>query len=474
MVKRIKQLNVVNGSATVTYNIGDINAINITYSNLCSLRNNNGLIPGTFYRITDYTTIISQTNTQSANHAFDIIVRADAANKLNENAYAALHSGDTYFASSKLESWQLKYCLDNDTNRFAWASSSGKGVVYWMKDEWDNECPYDFKNIRFTIGSDTNAGIANGKYYFTFSSVSGTSDSTINDLSLNGTRCYGNKIATSYENGVISLYANIFRNTSSSNVHCCHNTIKAGSYSNRFNNGCQYNILDKGCFSNSFSASCVYNIFGDICHSNTLNSSCEKNTFGNFCRNNSFGTSCRNNIIGNESYSNTLGASCNRNKMAANCFSNTLGSSCNDNTLNVGCYSNTIGNNSFGTTLGAGCYNNILGQSNSNNLFGSFCGNINFGNNCHTIIIETRCTNIIFGSSTSSLKTNIRNIKVEAGNQNIYLNCSATTSTAAYFQNVTLVQGANTTTSYKTITHTTAGDNFKTTYQNASSTTKNV
>lgn len=28
-------------------------------------------------------------------------------------------------------------------------SSNYKGVVYYMKDEWNNECPYDFKNIKF-------------------------------------------------------------------------------------------------------------------------------------------------------------------------------------------------------------------------------------------------------------------------------------------------------------------------------------
>ena len=40
--------------------------------------------------------------------------------------------------------------MDNDTNRFGWTDeSNGKGVIYYMKDEWNNECPYDFKNIQF-------------------------------------------------------------------------------------------------------------------------------------------------------------------------------------------------------------------------------------------------------------------------------------------------------------------------------------
>lgn len=31
---------------------------------------------------------------------------------------------------------------------------AGKGVIYYMKDEWDNECHYDFKNIMFKRSAD--------------------------------------------------------------------------------------------------------------------------------------------------------------------------------------------------------------------------------------------------------------------------------------------------------------------------------
>ena len=50
--------------------------------------------------------------------------------------------------------------MDNDKKRFAWAdnSSVGRGVVYYMKDEFNNECPYDFKNIQYKLYSiDTGA-----------------------------------------------------------------------------------------------------------------------------------------------------------------------------------------------------------------------------------------------------------------------------------------------------------------------------
>ena len=128
----------------------------ITYAELKALRDAGGLLVGRKYRITDFVTTTTQTDTRSAGHAFDIIVVADDVSTLNENARAVLHEGDTYFADCKLNAWELKYCLDNDTTRFAWAdATNGKGVVWWMKDEWDNECYYDFKNIQYKLYAGT-------------------------------------------------------------------------------------------------------------------------------------------------------------------------------------------------------------------------------------------------------------------------------------------------------------------------------
>ena len=50
--------------------------------------------------------------------------------------------------NANIPAWELKYSLDNDTTKYAWADEiNGKGVIYWLKDEYGNECPYDFKNI---------------------------------------------------------------------------------------------------------------------------------------------------------------------------------------------------------------------------------------------------------------------------------------------------------------------------------------
>lgn len=125
-----------------------------TYAELKSMRDNGTLTPGMWYRITDYVCTTTQSNTISAGNKFDVIVLATGINSLSEQARAINHTpqeGETdYFANSNLSAWQMWYCLDNDTNRFAWAdSTNGKGVIYRMIDEWGNECGYDFKNIMY-------------------------------------------------------------------------------------------------------------------------------------------------------------------------------------------------------------------------------------------------------------------------------------------------------------------------------------
>jgi hypothetical protein len=135
----------------------------ITWDTLKALRDSGKLQKGLRYRITDYRCTTLQTDTRSAQHPFDIIVTALSSSMLSEKALAILHDGDTYFANSKLQGWQLWYCLDNDVTRFAWAdATNGKGVVYRMIDEFGNDCPYDFKNIqfkRYKISSVNNSNI---------------------------------------------------------------------------------------------------------------------------------------------------------------------------------------------------------------------------------------------------------------------------------------------------------------------------
>lgn len=135
----------------------------VTYEELVELRNNNNLIPGKQYRIIDYITTTVQENTRSAGHQFDIIVTALNDNTLSEMASAIKHKGDTYFtnANANLSAWQIWYNIDNDVNKFAWADEeNGKGVIYRMIDDNNNDCSFDFKNIMFLRRDE--------EFYYTF------------------------------------------------------------------------------------------------------------------------------------------------------------------------------------------------------------------------------------------------------------------------------------------------------------------
>ena len=99
-----------------------------TWAQLKDARDAGNLIPGQYYRITDYVTTVNGatiTNARSAGHPFDILVRADSANTLNEQAWAVRHDGDTYFKDARLEAWGLKYRLDN----VQWSKQAGTYVT---------------------------------------------------------------------------------------------------------------------------------------------------------------------------------------------------------------------------------------------------------------------------------------------------------------------------------------------------------
>ena len=113
------------------------NSINITTKEIISLRDTNKLIPSQTYHITDYVSHYDEFEVESAKHPYDLIVTASSLNSFFEDAKATIHEGDTYFAQNDLSKWQLK--VDNNLK------------VLWLRDEFNNEAPYDFKNVLFPV-----------------------------------------------------------------------------------------------------------------------------------------------------------------------------------------------------------------------------------------------------------------------------------------------------------------------------------
>ena len=408
-------------------------AVSITYAALKALRDGGNLVPGTWYRITDYVCTTTQDNTQSANHAFDIIVRADDASHLNENGYAAHHTGDTYFATCKLEAWELKYSLDNDTNRFAWADEeNGKGVIFYMKDEWGNIAPFDFKNMLFTRDSEwfgdheTWAGDVLGEvpetdlHFYFLSWV--TEDGEVQDASIvcqtltndEGayTGVYDNEIkeTTAYDMGITedaTSTAFALPCTIIVSSYAYEDGVFYGCYGNKFGNNCYNNTFGNDCGGNTFGSDCSYNSFGNGCSGNTFGNYCSYNSFGNGCGDNSFGNSCGGNTFGNECFNNSFGN---------NCYDNTFGNGCSGNTFGNGCGNNSFGNGFQNNTFGNDCDRNSFGNYCNSNSFGNYCQNNTLGNYCQTITVFDGVQNCsVTGGSQSAPVKNAQILNGTAG-----------------------------------------------------------
>lgn len=345
-----------------------------TYSELKRLRDESKLVGGMQYRITDYDCVVDETiyGIKSAHHPFDIIVTADDESHLNIKARAVMHEGDTYFANSNLEQWEIWYCLDEPLNYVNVNDPEFRGVITRMIDEFNNDVSYDFKNIQFVryalvdnegehspafdeslIGMYAGTwlmrdeawgnpfedyGIDYNDYVYAYTFSMFDEDGEIIDSSLDGSENY--------------VSGNIFEpcNISKEEWYEEETWEEDGE---EFTDIEYWNppISDtvfwgQGCYANTF---------GQYCNSNTFGAYCYTNTFGQYCNNNTFGDSCSDNIFGCQCDSNTFVHECRYNTFGQHCHNNTFGQGCFYNTFREECYGNIL-DFSRRNTFGSGCY----------------------------------------------------------------------------------------------------------------------
>ena len=324
----------------------------VTYNELKNLQDNKLLIPGSVYRITDYITTSTQVNTRSAGHPFDILVTALDSKTLDEHTKALPHEGDTYFAESNLEGWQLWYTLDNDNTRFAWADENGKGVIYRLIDENGNDAPYDFKNIQMLDANNSE----DTTYYYTF-------DSKGVDHSLNGSKCFNNEI-NKYIDGTQRVNRIIFK---------CNN---AEVSTNFFDFEC-YNNTMGSCDHMKFGRECYGNVFGGLNHLCT------------------FDTKFRNNVVGSETQSIQVGQGASNNNFANCIYYSTFGNYFRNNKLPKYLYYSSFGHY---------VQNIILGENEDN-----------LGQYMRFLTFENNVTYINLYKTDATTKTYMENIKICSG-----------------------------------------------------------
>ena len=292
------------GSGNISIS-GGASLTSITYSDLKYLKDHGQLTPGAYYRITDYTATVNSSMSswaRSAGHVFDIIVKADSTSTLNENATAVYPDADYYWDNYDVwpEGWQIKYSIYNNTDRFDWADqTNGKGVIYYMKDEWGNECFYDFKNIQFKRLLDVYSDGYSNPWIYTFAAYDVSEDAF-----------YDASLTNGWTGGQGSYY--LFKNV-------CKNNILRYGYTENETDGYVPLKLSRIYFYQQFDSSGSSDYGGYNCQNNTFN----------FIQNSQFYDYCNNNVF---TYSSdvVVRGSCNDNRFgkvtftALDCYNNDI------------------------------------------------------------------------------------------------------------------------------------------------------
>lgn len=321
---------------------------------------------------------------------------------------------------------------------------NGKGVIYRLIDEFNNDIKYDFKNIQFK------RTITEGAY----------------DEEGDDTWCYTLNV---WHKGMCQD-ASIVGNTLPND-----DDFVSGVYNNKFGYATAYDLslagVDTFAFAlgNNVLLSLVEddgyygtfsNIVGDNFYLNTIGSSFHSNSIGNYVYDNLINIYFDSNTIGNHFRGNTIGPGFEANTIGNHFVTNIIGDDFHLNTIGHKFVSNTIGNY---------VHDNIVGNNFHSSIIGNYFTHNTIGNDFDHNTIGT------MNGDTATTKDYVRYISVEDGVEYVDITTSATTSLSAYLQNIIIGKGvAGTFSSRKTITHPTVNDAFQTTYLPTGSTEVNV
>ncbi|MGM9972061.1 MAG: hypothetical protein ACI35W_06600 [Anaeroplasmataceae bacterium] len=371
---------------------------NVSYDTLINLVNNNQLDANKLYKINDYETIVKSDNEyMSANHKFDIVVRAIDSSNLDENAVAVKSTRDSYFDNSNLASWDIKYSIYNNTNLYEWASSNGKGVIYYMKDEYDNEFPYDFKNILFKRYKVT--GVSNeasneflGNYYAFKDCYGCTYDQndykwcyTFEDLdnpNPNDALITASRPIVSNHMGIYHMGTD-FKQRGLNNIvfYSTASSVETVDWDGRqckdnyFNSECHHWTLGGDFTQNTIESCSRYNIIGQSFNHNDISTDFQYNIIGQAARFNTFDGDFSHNIVGKAAMANQFHNVINYNIFGDNFMVNTV----YEMVLNC-----EFKNNISMFTVGKYCRNCVVDSNISTSSLGDNCANVKIQNDSET------------------------------------------------------------------------------------------
>lgn len=226
---------------------------------------NGQLVPGGLYEITDYHATVRGDMEGVAvigdGYTFRLVLRASTASSFDHKVVAIYRNFNPQHAIYIEQAWQVWYDIDNDTSRYNWASSNGKGVIYRMIDEKGNDCPYDFKQIVFSADSISHLRDINGyngdmddtpAFFYTFSELQSNNRIVDNSSLHNSSNSQNNIISPSFDtNGyTLMLKKNVF-------ISCCSG--------NKISENCTGNVVRKSTNVQLIKL-CNNNLLGEYCN----------------------------------------------------------------------------------------------------------------------------------------------------------------------------------------------------------------
>ena len=113
---------------------------------------------------------------------------------------------DTYFDNSKLDAWELKYCLDNDTNRFTWAQEGGVKYAAIRSDYFG----YDettFLFVRYPEGDGLHTGLYENYFQTAWALVNNSENLSIDNTDVDWTDIDTTKLLYTNNVDVITIDA---------------------------------------------------------------------------------------------------------------------------------------------------------------------------------------------------------------------------------------------------------------------------
>lgn len=430
-----------------------LNAVSITYKELKNLRDSGKLVKGRSYQIIDYITTSKDATTKVIWHPFDIIVTATNNNELSEIAYAAKHQfaegeEDLYYNKCNLIAWELRYILDNDATRYSWVDDNyevlipfetykkgdtitvnnykelsdtnkvncqqiGKGVIYYMKDEFNNECSYDFKSIlfeRFFIQAPAVTNIyqdwINNNYYSALSKTLEKQLTIIPYTSLNN------------DGDITRFYYTFDTGSSTEPVDLTWYNAQEGKNTcrdNHFAYACNlYNVVSDGEAIISIDKNKIVlgnNVFiGTEFVSNTCSDQgFSYNTILNGAKYNSFRGNFAFNIIGENFINNVFGHDCKLNILAENFQYNTTGNKFQRNCIIQNNRDNLYKESFIRNSLSQAITDNIFGNNINNSTFPDFFKNNELGGDT----IELKISDTVHHMRFCYFNKGIYNIAIE-------------------------------------------------------------